>query len=46
MLTTQLFFPGEPRNAGDGLFRSELLVAMRDAGGAKAARFDFVLETG
>jgi protocatechuate 3,4-dioxygenase beta subunit len=46
VLTTQLFFPGEPRNAGDGLFRSELLVAMRDAAGAKAARFDFVLETG
>lgn len=43
-LTTQLFFPGEPLNARDGLFQEELLVQMaRTAGGVLACRFDFVL---
>jgi protocatechuate 3,4-dioxygenase beta subunit len=45
VLTTQLYFPGEPHNERDGLFEPALLVALeRDAGG-KAARaaFDFVL---
>ena len=40
-LTTQLYFPGEPTNARDGLFRSELLLRL----GKGTARFDFVLET-
>src|SRR6266498_84638 len=44
VLTTQLYFPGEPRNTGDALFRGELLMAVEDAGGARAARFDFVLD--
>ena len=39
VLTTQLYFPGEPRNARDGLFRSELLVSAEKPG---LARFDFV----
>lgn len=42
VLTTQLYFPGEPRNARDGLYDSSLLMEVRDAGG-KAAAFDFVL---
>jgi protocatechuate 3,4-dioxygenase beta subunit len=48
ILTTQLFFPGEPRNASDGIFRPELLMAMNGAPGASAderrGRFNFVLE--
>jgi len=40
-LTTQLYFPGEPANARDGLLRSELLLRL----GKGTARFDFVLET-
>ena len=39
-LTTQLYFPGEPANAQDGLFRSELLLRL----GRGTARFDFVLD--
>lgn len=39
VLTTQLYFPGEPRNARDGLFRGELLVSVEKPG---LARFDFV----
>jgi protocatechuate 3,4-dioxygenase beta subunit len=42
-LTTQLYFPDEPGNRGDGIFRPELVMAVRDAGSAKAAGFDFVL---
>ena len=43
-LTTQLFFPGEPLNAQDGLFRKSLTVRMEKAGGgALAGWFDFVL---
>jgi protocatechuate 3,4-dioxygenase beta subunit len=44
VLTTQVYFPGEPRNASDFLFRRELLIVMADEGGAKAGRFDFVLK--
>jgi protocatechuate 3,4-dioxygenase beta subunit len=46
ILTTQLFFPGEPTNAGDFLFREELLLAVQDLGSAKSGRFDFVVELG
>jgi len=41
-LTTQLYFPDEPENARDALFRSELLLRIDRAAGV--ARFDFVLE--
>jgi protocatechuate 3,4-dioxygenase beta subunit len=41
-LTTQLYFPGEQRNARDFLFDRRLLM-IGDDGGRKAARFDFVL---
>jgi len=45
VLTTQLYFPGEPGNAGDGIFQQELLLAdVRDAGGSRRASFTFVLD--
>jgi protocatechuate 3,4-dioxygenase beta subunit len=40
VLTTQLYFPGDPANARDGLFRADL--AMRKAAGE--GRFDFVVD--
>ena len=45
-LTTQLYFPGEARNAADGLWQPELEIAFGapGTGGARAGRFDFVLE--
>jgi protocatechuate 3,4-dioxygenase beta subunit len=43
ILTTQLYFPGERRNAGDFLFDRRLLMTIADHGAQKAARFDFVL---
>lgn len=46
VLTTQVYFPGEARNARDPLFRQELLVALADARDGKSARFDFVLALG
>jgi protocatechuate 3,4-dioxygenase beta subunit len=42
-LTTQLFFPGEPRNQGDPFFRPELLLRVSDTDNGKLANFDFVL---
>ena len=44
VLTTQLYFPGEPQNRSDGLFRSELLMRTAKNEGWLAARFDFVLD--
>ena len=46
LLTTQLYFPNEPMNRRDGLFRSQLLMRMAEAGDGLAARFDFVLDVG
>lgn len=43
VLTTQLYFPGEPRNAGDGLFHEVLLLNMKQTGDGKFGRFDFVV---
>ncbi len=43
LLTTQLYFPNEPKNLRDGLFKRELLMRVADAGGGLAGRFDFVL---
>jgi len=45
VLTTQLYFPGEPGNRRDGLFRRELLIRTTKNEGWLAGRFDFVLET-
>jgi len=44
VLTTQLYFPGEPQNRSDGLFRSELLMRTAKDEGWLAGRFDFVLD--
>lgn len=43
ILTTQLYFPGEPANRRDGIFRSELLMQVDDTADGKAAAFNFVL---
>ena len=43
ILTTQLYFPGEPRNRTDGIFDSALLMDVRSAGSGRRARFRFVL---
>lgn len=43
-LTTQLYFPGEPRNDRDPIFDERLLVDVTSAeGGVTKATFDFVL---
>jgi protocatechuate 3,4-dioxygenase beta subunit len=44
LLTTQLYFPGEPRNARDGIFNPALVMVIQDATDGKAARFNFVLD--
>jgi protocatechuate 3,4-dioxygenase beta subunit len=44
VLTTQLYFPGEPRNARDRLFNPALLLVVQDTADAKAGHFNFVLE--
>ena len=44
VLTTQLYFPDEPMNARDGLYRRELLMRMAQAQDSLSARFDFVLD--
>ncbi len=46
LLTTQLYFPGEPGNRRDGLFRRELLIRTAKNAGSLAGRFDFVLDMG
>ncbi|MEU3604941.1 carbohydrate-binding protein [Streptomyces sp. NPDC035033] len=44
ILTTQLYFPNEPRNNTDSIFDPRLLMTVRDAGGAREAAFDFVID--
>ncbi len=44
VLTTQLYFPGEPKNLRDPLFRPELLMRVARVGDLVRARFDFVLD--
>jgi protocatechuate 3,4-dioxygenase beta subunit len=43
VLTTQLYFPGEPGNDGDSIFDPALLIELQ-RGDTEAANFDFVLE--
>jgi protocatechuate 3,4-dioxygenase beta subunit len=43
ILTTQLYFPGEPRNRTDGIFSRALLMDIRRVGNGRRARFRFVL---
>ena len=45
VLTTQLYFPDEPANQRDGLFRRDLVMRIAEASDGLAARFDFVLNT-
>jgi len=42
ILTTQLYFPGQPGNARDGLFRTDLVMRMNDR---SQGAFDFVVGT-
>lgn len=44
VLTTQLYFPDEPANGRDGLFRRELVMRMAEAGDGLSARFDFIVD--
>jgi protocatechuate 3,4-dioxygenase beta subunit len=43
VLTTQLYFPNEPANARDGIFRRELVMATQDTADGKDGTFNFVL---
>ena len=44
VLTTQLYFPDEPANRRDGLFRRELAMRIAETPNGLAAQFDFVLD--
>jgi protocatechuate 3,4-dioxygenase beta subunit len=44
VLTTQIYFPDQPGNARDPLFRPELLIRVARGGDALQGRFDFVLD--
>lgn len=44
VLTTQLYFPGQPGNERDRLFRQELLMHLAEADDGLTGRFDFVLD--
>jgi protocatechuate 3,4-dioxygenase beta subunit len=45
VLTTQLYFPGEPDNDRDGIFQPELVLSdVRDRGDTRQGSFTFVLE--
>ncbi|MFJ8045252.1 carbohydrate-binding protein [Kitasatospora sp. NPDC096147] len=43
ILTTQLYFPNEPRNSTDTIFDARLLMNVRQVGSAKEGTYDFVL---
>ena len=44
ILTTQLYFPNEPRNASDGIFNPKLVLPMQATAQGQAASFDFVVQ--
>ncbi len=44
VLTTQLYFPDEPRNASDGIFDPALLIEMGDTDATQIGSFRFVLD--
>lgn len=46
VLTTQLYFPNEPRNQSDGIFDPNLVMKVQDVSGGRQALFDFVLDLG
>jgi len=43
VLTTQLYFPDEPRNARDGLFDRRLLLDIRRSADGRFCRYDLVV---
>ncbi len=45
VLTTQLYFPAEPQNAADSLYRPGLEVTPDPAAAGRVASFDFVVTT-
>jgi protocatechuate 3,4-dioxygenase beta subunit len=45
ILTSQLFFPGEAKNATDPLFEKLTVMNVQDIEGGQKATFDFVVET-
>ena len=44
VLTTQLYFPGEPGNRRDFIFNPDLVMRLQGAADGKVATFDFVLD--
>jgi protocatechuate 3,4-dioxygenase beta subunit len=44
ILTTQLFFPGEERNASDGIYHDSLLMQIEEGAEGNSGRFNFVLD--
>jgi len=44
VLTTQIYFPGEPRNQSDWIFNASLLANVRDTAAGRAATFNFIVE--
>jgi len=44
VLTTQLYFPGEPGNQRDAIFHPDLLMRLHDGETGKVGQFDFVLD--
>jgi protocatechuate 3,4-dioxygenase beta subunit len=44
ILTTQLFFPGEERNASDSIFHTSLLMQITTGSDGNEGRFNFVLD--
>ncbi len=43
VLTTQLYFPAEPRNTNDSIFSPELLMQVQNTPNGQLATFNFVL---
>jgi protocatechuate 3,4-dioxygenase beta subunit len=43
VLTTQLYFPGEPDNARDRIFNEALLMGVSTTGVGKFGRYDFIV---
>lgn len=43
LLTTQLYFPGEPGNARDRIFLPALVMAVASGAGGLTGRFDFIV---
>jgi len=46
ILTTQLYFPGEPQNGRDRIFDEALLLDITQDAATKVGRYDFVLDVG